>query len=312
MLKYLFRRLVTAIFVFIGATFLTYGLMMFAPGDPAQEVAYARYGGVGSADAHTIEWIRKNEGLDRPFAVQYFKWLKRILMFDFGWSLVEGVPVWELIKTRFHRTLELSVAALVLAMVISIPLGVLSGIKRGSWIDSAATTISVIGLSMPKFWLGLVLIVVFSVKMKWLPSFGCGDWRHIVMPAVTLGTALTAYTTQILRSAIIEAQHAEYLRSLRAKGIPEKLIIGKHVFKNALIPVVTIVGLELGMILEGAVITETVFAWPGIGELLVHAIGNRDYPLIQGVVLVIAMVFVVVNSIVDVIYCYLDPRIRIS
>jgi peptide/nickel transport system permease protein len=312
MLRYFFRRLITAVLVLFGVTFLTFGLMTIAPGDPAQEVAFARYGGVGSADTHTIEWIRTNEGLDRPFLVQYFKWLKHVLMFDFGRSLVEGVPVFELIRTRFKRTVELSIAAMIFAVVVSIPLGILSGTRQGSWIDSTATTLSVGGLSMPNFWLGLLLILVFSVKLKWLPSFGSGDWHHMIMPTLTLGTALTAYTTRILRSAIIETLHSDYLRCLRARGLPEMSIIGKHALRNASIPVVTVVGLELGMMFEGAVITETIFAWPGLGQLLVHAIENRDYPLIQGTVLFIAAVFVILNSVVDVLYCYLDPRIRIS
>ena len=285
---------------------------MFAPGDATLEIAIARYGGQDRVDRATIEWIKKKEGLDKPFLHQYFHWLKRVVVLDLGISLVKEEPVWKLICTRFARTLELALAAIVIALLIAVPIGILGGVKQGSWMDSMGVTIAVIGVSIPNYWLGLMLIILFSVKLKWLPVFGCGDWRHIVMPAITLGTALAAYTTRILRSAVIETLQSEYLVALRARGISKRFVLGNHILKNALIPVVTVVGLEFGMILEGAVITETVFAWPGIGDLMVSAVSNRDYPLIQGLVLFTAMVFVLINFLVDIVYRYLDPRIRLS
>ena len=312
MLNFILKRFFSALFVLIGATFITYAMMMFAPGDAALEIAIARYGGEDRVDQATIEWIKKEEGLDKPFFYQYLSWLKHIVSLDLGRSLVEEAPVRELICTRFTRTLELAVSAIFIALLISLPLGILAGVKQGSWIDSMGVTVSVLGISMPNYWLGLMLIIIFSVKLQWLPIFGRGDWHNIILPALTLGTALTAYTTRILRSAIIETLQSEYLLALRARGISKKLIIGRHILKNALIPVVTVLGIEFGMILEGAVITETIFSWPGLGELMVSAVSNRDYPLIQGLVLFAAITFILINFSVDIIYRYLDPRIRLS
>ncbi|WP_231714174.1 nickel ABC transporter permease [Desulfosarcina ovata] len=311
MVHFLFRRTLTAIFVFFGATFITYALMMLAPGDAALEIAMARYGDAVRADPATIQWIRQKEGLDRPMLAQYGSWLKHVAVLDFGNSLVEEVPVWTLIRSRFGKTLQLAVWAIGLALCLSIPIGILAGVKQGTWMDTMGVSVAVLGLSMPNYWLGLLLIIVFCVKLQWLPSFGRGDWHHLILPAITLGTGLTAYTTRMLRSAIIEAIHADYLTALRARGVGKRLVLARHILKNALIPVVTVVGLEFGMILEGAVITETVFAWPGLGGLMVSAVSNRDYPLIQGLVLFTAAVFVGINLIVDLVCLYLDPRIRL-
>ncbi len=215
----IFKRTITAILVFIGATFFTYAMMMFAPGDAALEVAVARYGDESQADQATIEWIRKKEGLDKPLYHQYFCWLKHIAVLDLGNSLVEESPVWNLICMRFPRTLELGAAAIVISLLISVPLGILSGLRQGSWADSIGVSFAVLGVSIPNYWLGLLLIIVFCVKLRWLPSFGRGEWSHIILPAITLGTALTAYTTRILRSAIIETLQSEYLLALRARGV---------------------------------------------------------------------------------------------
>ena len=312
MLKFLSKRIAAAVFVLIGASFLVYAMMLLAPGDAPREIAVARYGGQSMVDQATIEWIIKKEKLDRPLYEQYGRWLRHALYLDFGNSLVEEIPVRELIVSRFDRTLDLALAAILVALVISVPIGILSGLRRGSWMDSMGVTLAVTGVSMPNYWLGLVLIVVFCVKLHWLPSFGRGDWHHLILPAVTLGTALTAYTTRILRSAVIDTMRSEHIMALYARGLDNPLVIGSHILKNALIPVVTVVGLEFGMILEGAVITETVFAWPGLGELLVSAVGNRDYPLIQGMVVFTAVLFVGINMVVDIIYRYLDPRMTAS
>jgi peptide/nickel transport system permease protein len=309
MLRLIFKKTLSALIVFAGATFFTYTLMMFAPGDPALEIAVSRYGGEYEVDRETVEWIRKTEGLDKPIHLQYAKWLKHVLCLDLGRSLVEEAPVFDLIRIRLPRTLVLAAAAIVIALSISVPLGIISGMRQGTWLDSTSVTFSVIGVSMPNYWLGLILIILFSVKLKWLPCFGIGDWRHIILPAITLGTALTAYTTRILRSAIIETLHAEHMTALQARGVGSRMIFAKHLLKNAMIPVVTVVGLEFGMIMEGAVITETVFAWPGLGELTVNAVSNRDYPLIQGLVLFCAVLFVFINFMTDILYRLLDPRI---
>lgn len=310
MILFLFKRTVTAILVFLGATFVTYAMMLRAPGDASLSVAIARYGEDVGADQATVEWIRKKEGLDRPFLFQYGRWLKHMASLDFGRSLVEETPVWPLIRNRFKRTFVLAVWAIIAALTISLPIGMLAARYHGTWIDALGVGIAVLGVSMPNFWLGLLLILGFCVKLHWLPSFGQGDWHHLILPAVTLGTALTAYTTRILRSAVIEAMQSEFLIGLRARGVGKRVILAKHMVKNALIPVVTVVGLEFGMILEGAVMTETVFAWPGLGDLMVGAVSNRDYPLIQGVVFFTAGIFVMINFVVDMLCLYLDPRIR--
>ncbi len=311
MLRFIAKRIVTAILVFIGVTFLTYAMMLFAPGDAPMEIAVARYGGQSMVDESTIEWIAQKEGLDAPFYKQYYHWFRHVICFDLGVSLVEEVPVWEIISSRFSRTLDLAAAAICIALIISVPIGIISGVRQGSRLDSLGVSFAVTGVSIPNYWLGLVLIVIFSVKLHWLPGFGRGDWQHIILPAITLGTCLTAYTTRILRSAVIDILHSQYLLALRARGINSRLALGSHILKNAMIPVITVVGLEFGMILEGAVITETIFAWPGLGDLMVTAVSNRDYPLIQGMVLFTAIIFVFINFIVDIIYKCLDPRIRL-
>lgn len=311
-MAFFIRRSATAIFVFLGATFITYALMTLAPGDAPMEVAVARYGEEAGSDPETVSWIREKEGLDRPFIIRYGRWLRHVAVLDLGNSLVEEAPVWELIITRFERTLELALWAICFALALSIPLGLFSGFRKGTWMDSVGGCVAVAGISMPNYWLGLLLILAFSVRLGWLPSFGRGDWRHIILPAVALGTALTAYVTKMLRSGIIEAMEGEYLTAFRARGVGQSRVLARHILKNALIPVVTVVGLEFGMILEGAVMTETVFAWPGIGELMVSAVSNRDYPLIQGLVLFSAAVFVAINFLVDLFCLWLDPRIRLK
>lgn len=312
MTAFIIKRIVTAFFVLWGASFLTFTMIQLAPGDAALEIAVARYGGADRVDAQTIDWIREQEGFSKPFLHQYLRWFRHVIMLDLGKSMVEETSVTSLIRQRFSRTLELVSAAIFIALLVSLPLGFFMGMKKGTWMDSLGATVSVLGVSMPNYWLGLILIIVFCVRLKLLPAFGRGDITHIILPAITLGTAMTAYTTKILRNAVIETRQSDFYTALKARGIGEKPVLFIHLMKNALIPVVTVVGVELGMLLEGAVITETVFAWPGLGELMVTAISNRDYPLIQGLVLFSAMVFVSVNFCVDVLYYVLDPRIRMT
>jgi ABC-type dipeptide/oligopeptide/nickel transport system permease component len=311
MMTLISKKILSTLLVVLGATFCTYTLMHFAPGDPALEIAVSRYGGQYEVDQATVEWIRESEGLDKPLYLQYLYWLRHVLRLDLGRSLVEEAPVAELIAQRFPKTLILAAAACCIALCISLPLGILAGLKQGSWVDSLSVSLSVAGVSMPNYWLGLVLILLFAVRLHWLPSFGTGKWQHIILPAITLGTALTAYTTRILRSAIIETLQAEHIMALQARGVNSRLVLTKHLFRNAMIPLVTVIGIEFGMILEGAVITETVFAWPGLGELIVSAVSNRDYPLIQGLVLFCVLVFVSINLLTDLTYRLLDPRIRL-
>ena len=290
---------------------MTFSLMSLAPGDPAMQIAYARYGGEGNADGATIEWIREQEGLDRPFAVQYINWLKHVARLDFGRSMVTHAPVGELIISRLQNTLQLALAAGGICLLVSLPLGLLCGIKKGTWIDSAGVALSVLGVSIPNFWLGLLLIIVFAVELHWLPAMGRGGWSNLILPAFTLGTAITAYTTRILRSATTQALQAGFLLGLRSRGLSERRVIGVHVSKNVLIPVITVIGMEFGYLLEGAIITETIFSWPGVGALMVNAVSNHDYPLIQGLVILAAAVFVFINLVVDISYKLMDPRINL-
>ena len=294
-----------------GASFLTFTFMAFAPGDPAVEIAYARYGGEGNVDTATVEWIREKEGLNRPFPVKYISWLKHVIKLDFGRSMVDHAPVGELILYRLKNTLQLAMASAVICLVISIPLGLITGIKKGSWIDSIGVSLSVLGVSIPNFWMGLLLIIIFAVELHWLPAVGRGDWRHVVLPALTLGSAITAYTTRILRSTTAQALQADYLLALRSRGLSESRVIGVHVVKNILIPVITVIGLELGFLFEGAIITETIFSWPGVGQLMITAVSDHDYPLIQGLVILAAAIFVTINLLVDILYKFLDPRIKL-
>ncbi|GAB6145253.1 ABC transporter permease [Desulfocicer niacini] len=311
MYRFIFRRLISAGFVLWGVSFLTFMLMAFAPGDPAAKVAYARYGGADNVTGTTIEWIRQHEGLDRPWLAQYANWLKHIVKLDFGNSMITRTKVTEIIMNRLPNTLQLALAAGGFCLAISLPLGLISGIKKGSWIDTLGVGLSVLGVSIPNFWLGLVLIIVFAVELQWLPAFGRDSWRHLILPAFTLGSGITAYSTRILRSSTAQALQSEFLLSIRAKGVGEGRIIGFHVAKNVMIPMITILALEIGYLLEGAVITETIFAWPGVGQLMFTAVSDNDYPLIQGLVILAAFCFITINFTVDVLYKWLDPRINL-
>ncbi len=309
---FLIKKTAGMLLVLIGASFLTYAMILLAPGDAAREIAVARYGGESQLDDATVEWIREKEGLDQPFLVQYGRWLGHVVKLDFGYSLVEEAKVRDLIGTRFSKTFELAAVSILIALAVSLPLGTLAGLGRGTFMDSASVSLSVLGLSIPNFWLGLLLITLFSVNLHWLPSFGTGSFLHMIMPALTLGTSITAYIARLLRLSIIQSLESEHILALRARGTQSPKVMAKHVIKNTLIPLITIVGLEFGLILEGAVITEVVFSWPGLGSLMVDAISNRDYPLIQGVVLFTGAIFVFINFAVDLICSTLDPRIRLK
>ena len=306
---YIAKRLLLLPVTVLGVTLLTFSLMHFAPGDPAEVVAIARYGIEGLSEEE-VEWIRVREGLDAPIYVQYGKWLSHLVHGDLGNSLATGKPVLDEILSRFPATIQLALASLVISLVIAIPLGVVAATRRHSAIDHASMLGAVLGFSMPNFWLGLLLILVFSVYLGWFPVCGQGGIEHLVLPAVTLGTGIAALTTRITRASMLEVLGQNYIRTARAKGLPERVVAGKHALKNALIPVVTIVGLQLAFLLEGSVIVEKIFAWPGVGRLLVDSIFNRDLAMIQGCALFVAVIFVLANLVVDVSYAFLDPRIR--
>ncbi len=309
MLKYIARRLAMLIIVVLGVTLVTFTMMHLAPGDLAELTAIARFG-LENLTAENVEQIRVAEGLDAPLYIQYLRWLGRIVKGDLGRSLVTGDPVQEEILLRLPTTFQLALAALLVSLLIAIPAGIISAVKQYSLLDYLTMTGALLGVSMPNFWLGLLLILFFAVTLKWFPVFGYGGLRHLVLPAVTLGTGMAAITTRLTRSSMLNVLKQDYIVAARSKGLSEGKIISSHALKNSLIPVITIVGLQIGHLLEGTVIVESIFAWPGLGKLLVDSIFARDFSMIQGCVFLFAILFVLVNLLVDISYVYLDPRIR--
>jgi ABC-type dipeptide/oligopeptide/nickel transport system permease component len=302
--SYLVRRLWQSVLVLFGVSVVVF-LILHLTGDPAALLLPP------DATAEDIARFRKAMGFDDPVWKQYGRFLKGALQGDFGESLRHGEPAMALVVERMPATFELAGAALLLALCLAIPVGIVSAVKRNSPVDYVSTVGALLGQAMPTFWLGIMLILVFSVQLNWLPSSGRGDLQHLILPAVTLGLFTTARITRLTRSGMLEVLGQDYIRTARAKGVSEHPVVWKHALKNASIPIVTIVGIELGTLLGGSVITETIFAWPGVGRLSVQAIFNRDYPVVQAAVFLLASTFVIVNFLVDVIYTYLDPRIRL-
>jgi ABC-type dipeptide/oligopeptide/nickel transport system permease component len=263
------------------------------------------------ASAEDIRRFRETMGFNDPLWVQYWRFLTGAALGDFGRSIRHGEPAFDLVVERLPATFELAGAALLIALALAIPAGIVSAVRRNTLLDYVSTVVALLGQSMPTFWLGIMLILVFSVQFSWLPSSGRGELRHLVLPAITLGLFTTARITRLTRSGMLEVLNQDYIRTARAKGVSGPPIVWKHALKNAAIPIVTIVGIELGTLLGGSVITETIFAWPGVGRLSVQAIYNRDYPVVQAAVFLLATTFVLVNLVVDVVYTYLDPRIRL-
>lgn len=312
MTTYILRRLLFAIPVLIGASFLVFVSIRMVPGDPAIAIA----GELATPELR--EQVRRDLRLDDPILIQYGVYLERTLRGDMGQSVRTRLPVWDEIMIRLPRTMQLAILSLILAAAIGIPIGVLSATRANSWVDGGSMIFALLGVSMPVFWLGLMLIVLFAVTLpRWLgldapilPPTGTGTWQHYIMPVITLAANSMAIQARMTRACMLEVLRTDYIRTARAKGLAEWKVIYKHALRNALVPIVTIIGLQFGTLLGGAVLTETVFAWPGIGRLLIDAISFRDYPVIQGTVLFIAVGFVLVNLLVDVLYAYLDPRIR--
>jgi ABC-type dipeptide/oligopeptide/nickel transport system permease component len=303
-LAYVVRRIVWTIPVLLGVATLVFSLIHLVPGDPAQAMLGE------AASPQDVAELRTKLGLDRPFLVQYRDYLTGLLQGDLGRSFRYNTPVGREIRQRLGRTAELAAAAMVVAVVIAIPLGVLGAFFRGGAIDQAAMTMSLVGISMPNFWLGPLLAIVFAVKLGWLPVSGTGSWQHLVLPALTLGMALAAILARMTRASLLDELRELYVLAARARGLSRLRAVVRHALRNSLIPVVTIVGLQLGAVLTGTIITETIFSWPGVGRLLIQAISFRDYPLIQGCILFISVTYIAVNLIVDLLYAWLDPRIR--
>ena len=303
MKSYLLRRLWQSLLVIFGVSVVVF-LILHLTGDPAALMLPP------DATAEDIAKFRHDMGFDDPVAVQYVRFLKGAVRGDFGQSIRHGEPAMGLVVERLPATFELAGAGLVIALALAIPAGIVSAVRRNTSIDYISTVVALLGQAMPTFWLGIMLILVFSVRLNWLPSSGRGGLEHLILPAITLGLFTTARITRLTRSGMLEVLGQDYVRTARAKGVAEPPVVWKHALKNASIPIVTIVGIELGTLLGGSVITETIFAWPGVGRLSVQAIFNRDYPVVQSAVFLLASTFVIVNFLVDVVYTYLDPRIR--
>jgi len=306
MLSYAIRRLLLTIPVLLGVATLVFALIHLVPGDPAE----AMLG--DSAPPADLAELRTKLGLDKPLLAQYGVYVTGLVRGNLGTSFRYNTPVAREIGQRLGRTAQLAAAAMAVAVLIALPLGVLGALYRGRWIDQLATTVSLFGVAMPNFWLGPLLAIIFAVYLGWLPVSGTGTLRHLVLPAITLGGALAALLARMTRATLIDELRELYVLAARARGVSRGRAVVSHALRNSLIPVVTIIGLQLGAVLTGTIITETIFAWPGVGRLLIQAISFRDYPLVQGCILFIAVTYVAMNLLVDLAYGWLDPRIRVK
>lgn len=305
MIRYIIRRILFLIPVLVGVAFCVFTLLYLTPGDPARMIL----GDLATEEA--IQEFREKEGLNKPFLVQFGSYLyKAVTKGDIGRSYVTKRPVMNEIWQAFPNTVKLAAFAMLIAVIIGIPCGILSAIKQYSIFDTITMIFAMIGLSMPVFWLGLLLILYFSVHLRWLPSSGFDTFKAMILPAVALSAQSISMLTRMTRSSMLEVVRADYIRTARSKGQKESVVIWVHALHNALIPVVTLCGLQFGHLLAGAILTESIFAIPGVGRLMVESIKMRDYPLVQGGVLFVAVAFSVVNLLVDLVYAYIDPRIK--
>ncbi len=304
MIQYAIRRLLIAIPSIIGVLVVVFFMVRLAPGDPAVYLAGE------FAPPATIEAMRQRFGLDRPLYIQFGLYTGSLIQGDLGRSTRTQRLVIDDLRQFFPNTLELAFGAIVVAMLIGIPAGVVAALRQNTWADLLVTVGSLVGVSMPVFWFGLLAMLYFSVQLGWFPVAGRGTWAHMVLPIASLGLGSMAIIARMTRSSMLEVLSLDYVRTARAKGLRHQRVVLKHAFRNALVPVVTIGGLQFGQLMSGAVLTETVFAWPGIGRLLVDSIQARDYPVVQGAVLLIAVAFILINIGVDLVYGFIDPRIR--
>lgn len=304
MLHYLIRRLAGIVPVILVVSVLVFAFVHLLPGDPARVIAGPE------ASAADVANIRQGMGLDRPLWEQYARFLGRAVSGDFGQSLKTKHTVIEEIGVRFMPTVWLTFFAMLWSTIVGLLIGVLSAVKRGRWQDYSGMLLAVSGISFPPFWLGLLLIDLLSVQLGWLPTGGYGTWQHFVMPSFTLGLGVAAVIARFTRSSFIEIMREDYVRTARAKGVHERLVVWKHALRNALIPVITMVGLQFGFLLGGSIVVETVFSWPGLGRLLVDSVSYRDYPVIQAEILLFSLEFILINLIVDLLYALANPEIR--
>lgn len=309
MWKYIIKRLLLMIPILLGVTFIVFFIMNLTPGDPAAIIL----GDQASAEALAAKRIEL--GLDKPLLVRYFDFIWGLLHGDLGESYKNQLDVWDQVIDKFPNTAILAVAGIIVALLIGIPVGIISAKKQYSALDNCSMVLSLIGVSMPNFWLGLLLSLLFALKLGWLPSQGMGTGfvgllRSIILPAITLGTGSAATVVRMTRSSMLEVIRQDYISTARAKGISEKQVTRRHMLKNAMIPIVTAVGLQFGSLLGGAMLTETVFSWPGLGRLMVDSIGSKDIPMVLGATVFLAVMFSIVNLIVDLVYAFIDPRIK--
>ena len=307
---YLLRRVLALPPLLLGASVVVFLLLRFSPGDPA-EVILAQSGDY-AVDRETVAELRREWGLDLSVPVQYARWLGLVARGDFGRSFATSRPVVEVIGERLPATLHLTIGALLLALAVALPLGILSAVRAGGPLDGLCRLVALAGVSMPGFWLGLLLVWTFSIRLGWLPAIGSGTTRHLVLPTVALAAGVAATQTRLIRASLLDVLAQPYVDVARAKGLTERLLIVRHALRNALIPAVTALALSLGGLLGGAAVIETVFAYPGLGKLAVDAIGSRDYPVIQAYALLMTLVFAASSLLVDVLYGLLDPRIRLG
>ena len=298
------QRFLYALPVVFLVTTAVFFLIHLVPGDPVEQMLGER------AQAGEIEELRRTLGLDRPVGEQYLNYMKGVVRGDWGTSFRFNAPVANLILSRYPATIQLTLAALGVALLLSIPAGIHSAVHRGRWPDQVLGFVSLLGLSFPNFALGPVAILIFAISLDWLPVSGYGRWEHLVLPALTLGAALAAILTRMVRAAMLEELGQDYVRTARAKGLAERSVLYRHTLRNGLISVVTVVGLQFGALLGGAMVTETIFSWPGLGRLTLQAINSRDYPLVQGCFLAISVTYILVNLLTDLVYTLVDPRIR--
>ena len=302
--RYLVRRILLTIPVLLGVATLVFSLIHLVPGDPAQAML-----GDGASPQDIAE-LRESLGLDRPLFEQYVTFLRHAIRGDLGRSFRTGQPVTTMIVERIPATAELAIAAMIVAIVLAIPLGVIAAVWRGTAADYGAMTFALAGVSIPNFWLGPLLAIVFAVELGWLPVSGRGTLAHLILPAISLGLALAAILARMTRASLLDELRELYVRAARARGVSRTASVTAHALRNSMVPLLTIIALQFGAVLTGAVITETIFAWPGIGRLLIQSIGFRDYPMVQGCILLIAVTYVTVNLVTDLMYGVLDPRIR--
>ena len=306
MLKYLVGRIAGILPVLLVISVFVFGFVHLLPGDPARLVAGP------DATQRDVELVRQDLGLDQPLWVQYGRFLGIAVLGEFGRSMTSKRPVSQEIGERFMPTFYLTVVAMVWATLAGLLIGVASATKRGRWQDHVGMVVAVSGIAFPSFWLGLLMIDLFSVKLGWLPTSGYGTWQHYVMPSLTLGLGVAAVMARFTRSAFIEIAREDYVRTARAKGVPARLVVWKHTLRNALIPIITMVGLQFGFLLGGSIVVETVFSWPGLGRLLVDSVNYRDYTVIQAEILLFSLEFIIINLLVDVLYALANPEIRYS